>query len=596
MFSSLRPSRLTPLLGACLFASAPLHADVLQFSDSHPLSLTNWNDTLSIPKFDPALGTLQSVQLTFEGLLAGDASIENFAASRSVVTTTLSAEIQLQNRDTSVLVQLNPQVANVAALTAFDGTIDFAGTSGVAYLGLSQMQSQAFTYLPANAAFNQFVGPGTLNFPASAVGNSVATGSGNIVSQFNSSAEAVLTVIYTFQGITDCNNNGVDDATDIGSGTSQDCDANGVPDECQPDCGTNGIPDVCEGDDDNDGVPNDCDIPAEPCDEIGRRTAGSLLLYPEFDNRQNQLTLVTVTNTNCDFTPVGLQFYAGTIDVEFVYIGRYGINGQDLPCLEFNRTHRLTPCDTLTVWTSAHNFSQQRGFLYVFAKSPQTGRAVVFNHLIGQEIIMDGIGSGMDDSVNAVPFLGVGAEGTPTDVDGDNIRDLDGVEYSKAPDEILIPRFLGQDDPFILNGDNNAVGLSLFNSRLILIALSGGTSFTTTLDFLIYNDNEEEFSDEYTFYCWDSPLLADISGSFLESFLDSTTNDPNEILGANGREAGWFRIDGDIASSSAAEIQDPAFYAVLVERIGQYAVAALPFELCTQSNGDLLPRGPFGDQ
>ncbi|MCA9309948.1 MAG: PQQ-dependent sugar dehydrogenase, partial [Phycisphaerales bacterium] len=34
-------------------------------------------------------------------------------------------------------------------------------------------------------------------------------------------------------GITDCNNNGIDDATDIANGTSEDCNANGIPDECE---------------------------------------------------------------------------------------------------------------------------------------------------------------------------------------------------------------------------------------------------------------------------------------------------------------------------------------------------------------------------
>jgi len=42
-------------------------------------------------------------------------------------------------------------------------------------------------------------------------------------------------------------------------------------------------------------------------------------------------------------------------------------------------------------------------------------------------------------------------------------------------------------------------------------------------------------------------------------------------------------------------IQDPAFYAVLVERIGTYGAADLPFELCSQNNGDLLPRSLLGD-
>lgn len=33
-------------------------------------------------------------------------------------------------------------------------------------------------------------------------------------------------------GITDCNNNGIEDATDIANGTSTDCNADGVPDDC----------------------------------------------------------------------------------------------------------------------------------------------------------------------------------------------------------------------------------------------------------------------------------------------------------------------------------------------------------------------------
>jgi subtilisin family serine protease len=53
--------------------------------------------------------------------------------------------------------------------------------------------------------------------------------------------------------VDDCNGNGVPDECDIGSGFSQDCNANGVPDDCDIASGTsldangNGIPDECEG-------------------------------------------------------------------------------------------------------------------------------------------------------------------------------------------------------------------------------------------------------------------------------------------------------------------------------------------------------------
>lgn len=44
----------------------------------------------------------------------------------------------------------------------------------------------------------------------------------------------------------DCNTNGVPDDCDILGGTSFDCDANMVPDVCDPDCNTNGLPDTCD--------------------------------------------------------------------------------------------------------------------------------------------------------------------------------------------------------------------------------------------------------------------------------------------------------------------------------------------------------------
>jgi hypothetical protein len=44
----------------------------------------------------------------------------------------------------------------------------------------------------------------------------------------------------------DCNNNSVADGIDISSGTSQDCNGNCYPDECDSDCDINGSPDDCD--------------------------------------------------------------------------------------------------------------------------------------------------------------------------------------------------------------------------------------------------------------------------------------------------------------------------------------------------------------
>lgn len=84
---------------------------------------------------------------------------------------------------------------------------------------------------------------------------------------------------------TDCNNNGVEDQTDIANGTSEDCDSNGIPDECDistglagdcnlngmadscdiawgvsDDCTGNGVPDECEADCNGNGAADSCDV------------------------------------------------------------------------------------------------------------------------------------------------------------------------------------------------------------------------------------------------------------------------------------------------------------------------------------------------
>ncbi|HNO77260.1 MAG TPA: choice-of-anchor Q domain-containing protein [Phycisphaerae bacterium] len=64
----------------------------------------------------------------------------------------------------------------------------------------------------------------------------------------------------------DCNNNGIPDAEDIASGTSEDCSLDGVPDECDPDCNQNAIPDSCDiastssNDCNHNAVPDECEI------------------------------------------------------------------------------------------------------------------------------------------------------------------------------------------------------------------------------------------------------------------------------------------------------------------------------------------------
>jgi hypothetical protein len=316
------------------------------------------------------------------------------------------------------------------------------------------------------------------------------------------------------------------------------------------------------------------------------RVPCSLLVYPCYDNTRGTETLITVTNTNTDFTPGANNVPVGQVQVEFVYI-----NGDN--CLETNRTRTLTPGDTLTVLASVDNPNSDRGYVFVFAK--RNGAAISFNHLIGTSFTLSSNDS-KDFELSPVCFKALSQEGAPTDVDSDGRRDLNGVEYTKAADVLAFARFFGQ-------RNNTAAEADLVNgarSQLCLINLAGAR-FQAVVDFLVYNDNEEVFSAQRTLDCWDRVNLADINGVFTNDFLKYNTNhNPGEILlnghlGGTAPETGWFTVDGLIANSSADFVADPAILAALVECISGDGGAQLPWGLGEQSNGDLLNLSIFAD-
>lgn len=294
------------------------------------------------------------------------------------------------------------------------------------------------------------------------------------------------------------------------------------------------------------------------------RNPGSLIVFPEFRFGNGVDTIITITNTH--------PTEGTTLHMNYVS----GVPGATL-CLIRDRTVQLRPLDTFTALVSAHNVGgAQQGYLYVYAEGANGARS--FNHLVGDSLAVDATLMSLY-SVEPLPFTSPLALNASTDLDMDGIRDLNGAEYEPAPDQILIPRFMGQS--------------ATYTSDLVLVALSGGRRFQTIVDFLAFNDNEEIFSAQYAFTCWDRAPLTVINGIFTRNFLSLATNqNPNEILGANTEESGWIWINGHVASSSTTDILDPAVLAVLVERSAATKVgAALPFFKGTQLRGDLLPSG-----
>ncbi len=167
---------------------------------SIPLTTTNFTSSVTVPKFNAALGTLQSVQFSLNGTVVSTIKFESLDAAPATITATASATITLTRPDSSTLVAVLPSQTRTAAETAFDNVIDFGGTSGTTFTGLTGSTLANSGLLTSAADRTLFTGAAgsTITLPISAAGTSSAAGAGNLITQINTQAAADVTVTYTF--------------------------------------------------------------------------------------------------------------------------------------------------------------------------------------------------------------------------------------------------------------------------------------------------------------------------------------------------------------------------------------------------------------
>lgn len=190
-------------LGAALLAvPAAAQTQTVCFNGSIPLTNTNWNNSVSVSKFDTALGTLQSISFQLSGNIAGSVKIESLDSAATVVQTNFQATLTLTRPDLSVIVVTIPIANFNDSLTSYDGLLDFGGTSGTQHLGITANAVNSATSPPPASDLVLFSGPagspGNIVLPVSGVGSSVATGSGNLITQFQTQAAAQVQVCYTY--------------------------------------------------------------------------------------------------------------------------------------------------------------------------------------------------------------------------------------------------------------------------------------------------------------------------------------------------------------------------------------------------------------
>jgi hypothetical protein len=188
---------------AVCFGATQAAADTWTDSNTTGLILTDFSQTLSVDQFDSSWGTLTQVTLTVSGGLEGGGGFEDFNSGPVDDSLHYTLDQALDVTWVSgTLLEVDQNLDNVIPVNVpgFDGTIDFAGTSGYTEPAYTQGDSQVYVFtLPAD--LTAFIGTGMVDF--NAVGNGAASqwAPNGVVAMNFSRGQATVQVEYTYTPI-----------------------------------------------------------------------------------------------------------------------------------------------------------------------------------------------------------------------------------------------------------------------------------------------------------------------------------------------------------------------------------------------------------
>lgn len=105
-------------------------AEELSFCDSVPMQDVDWTENITLPKFDPGMGTLNAVDINVDFNLSQSLMIENMRKGNSSVNSTTESMLIIETPDGGAIAA-NASVTLDKELGPFDGLRDFSGSSGI---------------------------------------------------------------------------------------------------------------------------------------------------------------------------------------------------------------------------------------------------------------------------------------------------------------------------------------------------------------------------------------------------------------------------------------------------------------------------------
>jgi LPXTG-motif cell wall-anchored protein len=189
-------------------ASAGVVRDTLaETTECHDAALprqrTEVDADIAVPRFDPTLGTLLEVTVPEQAVhLDTDARFENTA--QTAVSFAEHMDYQVTFTSPGGLASPAALVGTIErvpaqTLPAFDGTLDFAGTSAVTQPATTRDASAAPVASTDPGVLGAFTGAGTVAFHvASVIGETFMGGGGNVEAQIHTFASATVRVCYRY--------------------------------------------------------------------------------------------------------------------------------------------------------------------------------------------------------------------------------------------------------------------------------------------------------------------------------------------------------------------------------------------------------------
>jgi hypothetical protein len=165
-------------------------------SITFPDALTPASRTGTVAQFDSNLGTLTSVDIISMASVTDQIRTENQDAAPHTLVGTVSGTVTTTGPGVSGLIVNTTDTVSFNA-SAFDGTIDFAGTSGHDFGLRTQTQTQTQTITnPASLA--AYTGTGNVTFTQATDSLSGVSGSGNVINSISTTAGGMVTVVYHY--------------------------------------------------------------------------------------------------------------------------------------------------------------------------------------------------------------------------------------------------------------------------------------------------------------------------------------------------------------------------------------------------------------